>query len=205
MQKCGGCIETYKQEVKHMGFSTDYSEVNSFDLIPKGEYEVIIKKVEERTTQNGAEGINLSLVIRNDVDQKYQNRYIYHTLWKRKEPTEADMQVQGYSFRQIMQLAKAAVLPSGKNYESVTALCDDLVNRVIRITTDTETYQEKEREIVKYMNESRFPECRHEFKESVIITPETIAKRPDEQFARQPDIGDLNDFEEILSDGDVPF
>lgn len=188
-----------------MGFSTDYSEVNSFDLIPKGEYEVIIKKVEERTTRNGAEGINLSLVIRNDVDQKYQNRYIYHTLWKRKEPTEADMQVQGYSFRQIMQLAKAAVLPSGKNYESVTALCDDLVNRVIRVTTDTETYQEKEREIVKYMNESRFPECRHEFKESVIITPETIAKRPDEQFARQPDIGDLNDFEEILSDGDVPF
>lgn len=46
-----------------MGFSTDYTDVNDFDLIPTGEYEVIIKKIEERTTQNGATGLNLTLII----------------------------------------------------------------------------------------------------------------------------------------------
>ena len=37
-----------------MGFSTDYTDVQSFELIPKGEYEVIIKAITERTTPNGA-------------------------------------------------------------------------------------------------------------------------------------------------------
>ena len=82
-----------------MGFSTNYDDVQEFDLIPAGQYEVIIKNIEERTTPNGATGLNLSLVIRNDVDQKYQDRYLFHTLWKRKNPTDTDNQVQGYSFK----------------------------------------------------------------------------------------------------------
>ena len=51
-----------------MGFSTDYTDVQSFELIPKGEYEVIIKAITERTTPNGATGLNLTFVIRNDVE-----------------------------------------------------------------------------------------------------------------------------------------
>ncbi|MBR7085603.1 MAG: DUF669 domain-containing protein, partial [Oscillospiraceae bacterium] len=33
-----------------MGFSTNYDDVQEFDLIPNGQYEVIIKNIEERTT-----------------------------------------------------------------------------------------------------------------------------------------------------------
>ena len=189
-----------------MGFSTDYTEVSSFDLIPKGEYEVIIKSIEERTTQNGATGLNLTLVIRNDVEQKYQNRVIFHTLWKRKEPTQADMQVQGYSFKQIMSLAKAANLPSGKSYETVADLCADLINHVMRVTVDHDTYNGSTRENVKFMNQSRFSECKHIYKEKPAVSGDTVAQRPQEQFAAQPSgIGDLDDFEEILGDGEVPF
>ncbi|MBR5513701.1 MAG: DUF669 domain-containing protein [Ruminococcus sp.] len=189
-----------------MGFSTDYTEVSSFDLIPKGEYEVIIKGIEERTTQNGATGLNLTLVIRNDVEQKFQNRLIFHTLWKRKEPTQADMQVQGYSFKQIMSLAKAANLPSGKSYETVNDLCADLINHVMRVTIDHDTYNGNTRENVKFMNQSRFLECKHVYKEKAAVSSDTVAQRPQEQFATQPSgLGNLEDFEEILSDGDVPF
>jgi hypothetical protein len=86
-----------------MGFSTDYTEVSNFDLIPKGEYEVIIKKIEERTSQNVATGLNLTLIIRNDVEQKFQNRCIFHTLWKRHEPTQVDMQVDNLDdFEEIL-------------------------------------------------------------------------------------------------------
>lgn len=189
-----------------MGFSTDYTEISSFDLIPKGEYEVIIKSIEERTTQNGATGLNLTLVIRNDVEQKYQNRLIFHTLWKRKEPTQADMQVQGYSFKQIMSLAKAANLPSGKSYETVADLCADLIKHVMRVTIDHDTYNGNTRENVKFMNGSRFPECKHVYKEKAAVSGDTVAQRPQEQFASQPTgLGNLEDFEEILGDGEVPF
>lgn len=185
-----------------MGFSTDYENVNNdYGLIPEGEYEVVIRNIEERTTGNGATGLNLSLVIRNDVEQKYKDRYLFHTLWKRREPTESDMQVQGYSWGQIMRLAKSAKLPSGKAYENVQELCKDLLKRPLRVTVKHELWNGKTQERVEYINESSSPECRHVFKEK-----KTAAQKPREQLAADNcSYGDLGDFEELLSDGDVPF
>lgn len=187
-----------------MGFSTNYEDVQDFDLISKGEYEVIITKIEERTTQNGATGLNFTLVIRNDVDQKYKNRCIFHTLWKRKEPTQADITVQGYSFKQIMQLAKAVRLPSGKSYETVYKLLDELSGKIMRVTVGHKEYNGQTSEEVKFMNETKFPECKHKFKTAV--TSDTVAQRPPETFANAgQSYGAMGDYEEILSDGDLPF
>lgn len=186
------------------GFPTDYSDVQEFDLLPKGKYEVIISKIEERTTQNGATGINLTLTVRNDVEQKFKNRNVFHTFWKRREPTQADMQVQGYSFKQIMQLAKAVRLPSGKSYETVYNLLDDLSGKTMRVTIGYREYNGKTYEDVKFMNETKFPECNHVFKQSV--TSDTVAQRPVETFANAGNsYGTISDYEEVLSDGDVPF
>ncbi len=190
------------------GFTTDYTDVNDeYGLIPEGQYEVIIKKVEERTTKNGSTGMNLTLVIRNDVEQQYKNRCLFHTLWKRKEPAPADMQVQGYSFKQVMILAKAATLPSGKVYENVQALCADLVNKVVRVTVAHDEYNGNKREIVKYTNASQFPECKHVYKAATPVTTDTVAQRPQETFAAETplNVTDLGEFEEILGDGDIPF
>ena len=190
-----------------MCFSTDYSDVQRFELFAKGVYEVIIKAITERTTPYGATGLNLTFVIRNDVEQKCQNRYLFHTLWKRKEPTKADMQVQGYSFKQIMQLAKAAKLPSGKAYETVSELCADLINHVLKVNVHHDQWNGQVREEIGFMNESAFPECKHIYKEKQPVSADTPAQRPQEQFAgtATADIGNLSDFEEILGDGDVPF
>lgn len=193
-----------------MGFSTNYEGVSGdYGLIQAGEYEVVIRNIEERVTKKGAVGLNLSLVIRNDVEQKYKDRYLFHTLWKRKEPAEADMQVQGYSFKQIMILAKSAKLPSGKAYENVRQLCEDLLKRPLRVTVEHEVsdYDNKTYEKIRYINESKFPECRHTFKEKKSAAPpETVARKPQEQFAAQTaNTAGLDDFEEILSDGDIPF
>lgn len=184
-----------------MGFSTNYDDVPDFDLIPKGEYEVIIKNIEEHTAPKGATGLNLTLIIRNDVEQKYKNRCIFHTLWKRCEPTEADM----HSFKQVMQLAKAAMLPSGKSYETVNELCADLIDHVMRVTIDHEEYNGRTNERVKYMNSSKFPECKHIYKEKTAVSADTVAPKKQEQFAGSARFGSLDDFEEILGDGDVPF
>ncbi len=187
-----------------MGFSTNYEDIQDFDLIPKGEYEVIITKIEERTTPNGATGMNFTLTIRNDVEQACKNRCIFYTIWKRRDPTQADMQVQGYSFKQIMQLAKAVRLPAGKNYETVYSLCDELSGKIMRVTVGHREYNGRTYEDVKFMNESQFPECRHTFKTAV--TSDTVASPPTDTFANKgTSYGNINDYEEILSDGDLPF
>lgn len=184
-----------------MGFKTNYDDVQDYSLIPVGEYEVIIQKIEEHTTQKGATGLNMTLVIRNDVEQKCQNRCIFHTLWKRREPTQADMQVQGYGFSQIMQLAKAAGLTDGKEYENVYELCGDLVNRIIRVKVVHEEYNGKTNERVHYVNASKFLDCTHKFKETV--SADTVAQKKQEQFANV-NVGG-QDFEEIISDDELPF
>lgn len=194
-----------------MGFSTDYSGAKEeYGLIPEGEYEVVIRNIEQRTTLNGSVGLNMSLVIRNDVDQKCKDRYVFHNLWKRREPTDADKQVQGYSFNQVMRLAKSAKLPSGKAFETVLDLCEELMKRPIRITIEHETYNEKERENVKYINESKFPDVKHVFKEkssSDSTGSSTKTQMPKTPESAQIQIGDLGDFKdfEIISDCDVPF
>lgn len=194
-----------------MAFQTNYDDIqDDYGLIDEGEYEAVIRNIEERTTKNGATGLNLSLVIRNDVEQKYKDRYLFCTYWKRKEPTQADMQVQGYSFKQIMRLAKSARLPGGKAYENVQELCADLMKRPLRVTVEHElnSYDNKMRENIKYVNESKFPDCKHVFKEKKAApASDTVAQKPQEQFAQSNNMtyGNLSDFEEVLSAGDVPF
>lgn len=196
-----------------MGFSTNYENVNDdYGTLPEGDYEVIIRNIEERTTRNGATGLNLSLVVRNDVDQQYKNRYIFYTLWKRKDPTNADKQVQGYSYKQIMRLAKSAKLPNGKAYESLEEMCNDLIRRPLRVTLEHRGWGGKQQENVKYVNASDFPECKHVFKEKKqAVDSDTVAQKPQESFSAMPaqpenlSIGDLDSFEEIMIDGEVPF
>lgn len=84
------------------------------------------------------------------------------------------------------------------------------MKRPLRVTVEHEMndYNGKLRENIRYVNESSFPECRHVFKEKrAAAASDTVAQKPQEQFATASSVGlgDLNDFEEILSDGDVPF
>lgn len=196
-----------------MGFSTDYENINDdFGVLPEGEYEVIIRNIEERTTQRGATGLNLSLVIRNDIEQKFKDRYIFYTIWKRKEPTDADKQVQGYGFNQIMRLAKSAKLPNGNAYESIMDMCKDLMHRTLKVTLEHREWNGKQQENVKYVNASDYPECKHVFKEKKQVSSDAAAPPKKENFAAampaQPSnlsLGDLDDFEEIISVDDVPF
>lgn len=152
-----------------MGFTNDFSKAQQGGLKPEGDYEVLIVKVEERKTKGGTVHINMNLVIRNDVKQGYQNGYLFHTLWKRKEPTEADMQVNGYGFGQIMALGKAAGLPNGKNYESLADFMQELIGKPVRAHVVHDEYNGDKREAIAWFNPTDHPEVKHVMKK----------KRPD--------------------------
>jgi len=187
-----------------MAFGVNYDEAGSENsTLPEGEYEVIIKYAGEDVTARAKTAyINVTCVIRNDVDQQYKNKYIWHSIWQKKEKSPADLACGGYSSKQIQSLSKAAGLENGKKYESLADWCDDLKNHVIRVTTENEEYPAGSGKIqtrVKWTNESKFPQCNHRWKNADVDVVEDEAPAP--KYAAPAQQG----FEEVPSDDDLPF
>ena len=188
-----------------MGFKANQSEATQgSELKPEGSYECIIINAEEKQLQSGKLCLNLVYVIRNDIpEQKYKNAYLFHTLWKRREPTEADMQVNGYSFGQVMALGKAAGLPDGKDYESLEAYLQDLINKPIKVTIKHSEYNGKTREEVTYLNKTQYPQVSHIFKEKK--TTQNGYATQQQQFANTSQHINYQAEDVIPDDDDLPF
>ncbi len=150
-----------------MGFSVNHNEASKGGgLIPEGEYEVIIKEAFLDVTKGGTAFINIPMIIRNDVEQPYQGAYIWHPLWKRKEPTTDDLACAGFSIKQIQTLSKAAGLENGKQYADLSDWCLDLRHRPLRVTVRHEEYNGRVSAKVGYINETRKSTVSHQFKNS---------------------------------------
>lgn len=195
-----------------MGFKSNQSEAFSANrLKPEGDYECVIVKIEERTTKSGAKGLNFTLVVRNDISsQGYGNASLFYTIWRKKEPNENDMQVEGYNFAQLMAMGKAAKLPDGKEYDSLKAYCNDLLGRCVLATLEHEEWNGKEQERINFVNPTKYPECKHKFKSSAPKADSFAAKQtgfatPKTNTQADSAIGSLEDFEDVLTDDGVPF
>lgn len=188
-----------------MGFKMNSSAAQQGNgLKPEGVYECLITSAEERTTKNGATGLNLSLVIRNDVEQKFKNGYIFHTLWKRREPTAEDMQVGGYGFGQVMALGKAAGLTDGKEYAGLEDFLADLMKRPVRVTLKHEKYNGKLYERVDYLDQTAFKEVRHIMKKPSVNSQ--YQAPPATQYAAQAaQTVQAAQFKQLPLDDDLPF
>jgi len=195
-----------------MGFKNDFSQADSGNIKPEGDYECIITAVEEKTTKNGKTKLGVQMVIRNDIaGQKYGNAMLFYDIWKRREPTQIDMQVGGYGFSQVMSLGKAAGLPDGKDYASLKEYCEDLLNKCVIAHLEHEDYNGNTQERVKRLNPTKYPDCKHVFKKKESFSSgQTFAKNTkNESFAQASaapvGLGDLSEFEDVLSDDGVPF
>ena len=189
-----------------MNFSTNYDDLNDFDLLPPGKYETIIKSAEEATTKNGTPYIDVRLVIRNDIEQAFKDRYIFHKIWKKKEPSQQDSQVDGYSFKQLMNLANSSKIPAGKNYGSIAELLADFSGKCVLTEIEHDTYNNNTHERVKFFEPTAHPDCKHVFKErSQPAAANTYKPQQNDVFAQPPVKADLADFEEIITEGDLPF
>lgn len=150
-----------------MSFGIDYSQASSGEL-PEGEYEAIIKYAgEDVTPVNKTAYINVTLVVRNDVDQPQKDCSIRHSIWHKKQPSPADLACGGYSAKQIQSLSKAIGLPDGKRYENLEDWCEDLGGKLTRITVKHEEYPEgsgKKHARVRWLNETKHPDCQHVWK-----------------------------------------
>ncbi|WP_312907263.1 DUF669 domain-containing protein [Tissierella praeacuta] len=140
-------------------FTINHDEAMDTSVIEEGTYEVLVAKAFEDVSKNGSIFINLHLVVRNDVDQKYKNKYIFASIWQNKETGQ-------YHSGMINTVAKSLKIENGKRFNSLQELLDDFLNKTARVTVKHEEYNGKAYERVQSWEPSRFNTCNHVFKES---------------------------------------
>lgn len=140
----------------------DYSNVNEYELLPEGEYEMLIEKSGLEIDNKNRERISLQMVVRNDVNQPNKNAKLFHSIYKSKEPKPIDMQSNGYSFASLMQIAKAVRLEENKDYPSLQALIADFINRPVKATIYHDTYNGKTSARVQWWKQTSNPTVMHQ-------------------------------------------
>lgn len=150
----------------------NYSEnqENSFEPLPKGEYEMIIQSAQERATNNGAEALRIKLVVRNDLDntndlqKKYHNRVVFDDNWKRKATHQYDM--DGFQY-----ILEACRIPEGTDIPDVQTFTDMITNKPVRVYVKQQEneYQGNvtiENQVAPWnYKPTKFPEVQHKWKD----------------------------------------
>ena len=147
-----------------MAFGTNYEGIpTGGGLVPQGNYETVVTNAEIRQTKNGKYKVGLTLTIRNDIQQDCQNRVLFIDIWRKREPTPADEQVDGFNFAQLMAVSRAAQIPSGQSFESLEQFLQALCGRCLIATVKHETYNGETTAKVDPLGTepTKFPDCRH--------------------------------------------
>lgn len=153
-----------------MAFTLDFSQASN-STIKDGTYEAVIFNVLEDATPGGAEYMNFDMIIRNDVQQSYQNAHIFQRVWRAKDTGK-------YNAAMINTIAQAANLTDGKSYQSLKDLMSDFINHPVKVTVKNEKNEYKGKTYddlnVKRWGKSDYPNVQHQFKAGVKKTQPTV-------------------------------
>ena len=161
-------------------FTVDHDDVMEFGLVEEGEYEVQLIKVFEDTTPNGADFINLQFVIRNDIEQKHQNQWLFHKIWKSKKDGQ-------YVSSFINAVARGLKVENGKRYNSLDEMLNDFKGRLTRVKVSHSEYNNKTYANIDSFTQTTLTQCNHKWKEKNPLLDDVM--------------GDLQQ----VSNNDVPF
>ena len=166
-----------------MSFNINHDEAGGdYSLLPEGEYEVVVKYAHENATKSGTVYISLPLAVRNDIEQKYQNKILWHALWHRREPSAADLATDGYSNAQIQAISKAVGLPNGRAFGSLEEWMAYLEGKPLRVTVKHEAYNNQTRERVQWTNNTLHPDVQHVWRDPALKTAAIEAEEDDLPF-----------------------
>lgn len=76
------------EDEKKLVFGEEYDQQQEFTLIDEGDYELAIDKLEKRVSKAGNQCLNVTFIIRKDVDQKFQGRKVFYNLTKKADDPE---------------------------------------------------------------------------------------------------------------------
>lgn len=191
---------------------TDYSNNTggNFEPVPTGNYEMIINNAQEQATKNGAESLQIDLLVRNDLDKvpdlaetnaKYHNRHIFVDNWKRKATNQYDLE----GFQYILQ---AAGVPEGTPLKTVQDFMKLITGAAVKVYVKQEedSYNGKttlKNRVAPWNFEvSDYPQIQHVYKDKRPATKPA----PQAQPATNTDDPFANTGTPVnISDDDLPF
>ena len=135
--------------------------------VPAGVYEFIIKSAEFEVNRNtGTPSISIPAAVRNDIEgQQHANQYVFHRIYRKKEPNKADLDCENYNADQINAICKAVGIPDDKYYPSLQDLLPELVGGVFKAEVYHDTFNGTPNAKIKLIEKSKFPDCRHVWKD----------------------------------------
>lgn len=127
----------------------NYSELN--EGIKAGTYEAVFTEWHTDATPYGTEYTQLTLEVRNDIEQASKNYKIRHTLWTSKETgTYVDWVVN--------RIAKEAGLQEGMQFNSYEDIFNAFIGRPVKIDVFIKEEEGKDGTIYKKPTISKFHE-----------------------------------------------
>ena len=130
--------------------SYTYTKQETNDLVKDGDYECTIENIKIKTTPNGVEYLSLMFRVRDDVEQAYQNRCLFDSIWHPKDNPNI------FNPKRINQLLGTQAVQDGQVFDSI----DDVINfltgakLIAHVKTEFNEYQGKDVNVIKYFNKS---------------------------------------------------
>lgn len=143
-----------------MAISFNYEDL---EYITPGVYEAVIQNTSEEFTQgNGTRYMAVSMVIRNDVQQKCQDKRIDYKIWTTSKPETKT--IEGYVEYSLALMSKACRLPETINVNSVNELSKLWIGKPVRITVGQREYNGKTYIEISKVEESGNIQVNHKYK-----------------------------------------
>lgn len=181
-----------------MAFGLSFKDLQGeFHNLPEGKYHAkLITYTRKRLTNIPV----LDLTYQVIDDELYNGHKISRLIWekKRENQSKEDMEVEGFSYKQLMQAAKAARLSENATFNTIDEMLEQCINVPVEIVTELQERNGKTYEGVKFINPldtgvpvpAVIPAAAAVPAPAAPVIPEDIAK----------------DFEEVTPNGDeLPF
>jgi hypothetical protein len=170
---------------------------------PEGEYEVLVNRAGYRDTQTGKTYYEIAMVIRNDVEQQYQNGYINAaSIWAPDNEKAVGFVVNNIS--------RAVGIPVGTEFEDLADWGAAILGKPLRVVLYHDNYTGEPREKIRRYLPTQFPDVKHAYKDAAAApapsSAPTATTKPAAKTATKPaakansQVGFTP-----LDDEDVPF
>lgn len=120
-----------------------------FGLIEPGDYEFLITDAEYRTKNQKTPNINLTLVIRSDVEQDFKGRKMFHAFYISKDPEKVEN-----SMNMIMAFLDYVGVEDGMDFDTPQEVAAYVKGKIVKGTVFTDEYNGKENSRIRYFNVS---------------------------------------------------
>lgn len=143
-----------------MAISFNYEDL---EYITPGVYEAVIQNTSEEFTQgNGTRYMAVSMVIRNDIQQKCQDKKIEYRIWTTSKPETKT--IEGYVEYSLALMSKACRLPEQIDVNSVNELSKLWIGKPVRITVRQKEHQGNTYIEISKVEQSGYIQVNHKYK-----------------------------------------